>query len=144
MSKIISLQALKASFVHYLIAFFLGRLASRIIGKALESLSFGPSAGASRADVLMYFYLSAFVGLVVMALAATWIFSRLKKIYFSISLFVALAAAYSVLGIAALAGMLSGFYPPQAILVVIPIQFLTGWFFTAMHVEKHGLSKLTD
>lgn len=141
MAKVVSLQALKFSFVHYLIAFLLGRLASRILGKGLAMLNLGPSAGASKTNMLMNIYLSAFVGLVLVAFAATWVFSTLKKIDFSISLFAALAAVYGILGIAALAGMLNGIYPPQAMLAVMPIQFLTGWLLTAMHIEKHSSPK---
>jgi hypothetical protein len=66
--------------MHYIIAFLLGRLVSRIFGKGLQLLNFGPSDGASQTSVMMYFYASAFMGLVVMALGTVWIFLHLKKL----------------------------------------------------------------
>ena len=144
MFKVVSIQSLKLCFMHYIIAFLLGRLVSRIFGKGLQLLNFGPSDGASQTSVMMYFYASAFMGLVVMALGTVWIFLHLKKLKFNIPLFVLIAAIFSIVGVGGVAGMMNGLYPPQAVLAVIPVQFLAGLIFVARYTERSELESKQD
>ena len=140
MLKIVSIQ----SFFHYLIAFLLGRFVSRIFGKGLQALNYGPPEGASQTNVMMYFYASAFLGLVVMAFGTVWIFLHFKKLKFSLPLFVVVAAIFSIVGVVGVAGMMNALYPPQAVLAVIPLQFLAGLILVTRYTEKPGLEAKQD
>lgn len=140
MLSIVSANSLKVCFFPYLFAFFLGRSAARIFGHGLNSLNYGPSEGASYFEVMTYFYTSAFIGFIVMALVTVWLFVRFKKLKFSTQLFIALTAVFSITGIVGVAGMLSGLYAPQAVLAVIPLQFSMGFILVARYNDKSGVT----
>ena len=141
----VSLKTIKFCLLHYLVAYILGRLFARFANAAidrllnlfdieiLENLSFSLE--------LVYIYSILILIALLHASITLALFSYKKNISFDMPLLIKISIVFCVVKIGIVTLGIYNFYPPQLLLLAIPLEFIITLFLVGKHVEKTG--KLT-
>ena len=127
---------MKAIFVSYLLAFFIGRLPGRMIDFFVKRFDINLEFGWNLASALIFDYLLILAAYVLWGFCTAWVFAQMQKSSFDRILFFGLAIAYSVIGVPTLFLGLEGYIPPQAMFVALPIQFFIGFLLVSRRYSQ--------
>jgi hypothetical protein len=116
----------KTLIINYCLAFFIGRIPGRLLGKFTPLLETNIDPNLGWQDALSQTYLPVVLALLLWAGILVYVFCIMAKRAFSMPLFFKITGAFCVIGIAAFWATITGTVDPRVMLLGLGLQFAVG------------------
>ena len=129
-------KLIKEIFIHYLLAFFIGRIPGRILAMLQDKAGFDLFGWLRGYNHTLYFYTIIVFSFVLWAGFATLLWSSFRKEKYDFALAIMWSILFILTGVPIVLAGMQGTIPPQLMLLALPVQFLLGLLIAAWRASK--------